>query len=172
MKVSVQSLALCAIGVCAANLALAEKAANIDVMTCTRADGTSFRDSVYAYTLDTGSSNPRYFSVYLAGNKFDPWAVEEYFGGGFTSCTTTGLGNSIVFNVKVVDVSSSGVGVDVDAGSLSEDAINQRYTLVTMSYTTLEIGSTSTPELPVSSKEDQKKALAAFKARGLVLPRR
>ncbi len=172
MKVSLQGLALCAIGVCAGNFALAaEKPANIDVMTCTRSDGSSFKDSVYAYSLDTGSSNPRYFSVYLASTKFDAWAVEEYFGAGFTSCTMTGLGNSIIFNVKVLDVGTSGVGVDVDAGSLSEDAINQRYTLVTMSYTTLEIGSSTTPELPVRSQADQAKALAAFKARGLALPR-
>lgn len=172
MNTSFRSLMFCLTSILASHAAIAaEKAAHLDVLTCQKSGGTKISDNVYAYTLGTGSGNPRYLTIYLAGDKFNAWAVEEYFGTGFLDCTSSGLPGITVSTLKVVDVSSAGVGVDVDAGSLSEDSINQRYTEVTLSYTMLTLASNSTPEIAVGSKEEQQKALAAFQARGLALPK-
>lgn len=78
-----------------------------------------------------------------------------------------------MFSIVIVNVSSSGAGANVDAGSTTENALEQRYTEVTLSYVGMDIGPLKkTQTKPLDSPEKQAQNLAAFRARGLALPGR
>jgi hypothetical protein len=171
LKKLAKALALSAMLLGLGEVAHAEKASHVDVLSCSpNTGGSALKVNVFAYDIDTGTGSPRYFSVYLTSSDFNALLSEEYFGRGYETCTFAGLSVQLG-GVTVVDVSNAGVGVDVDAGVLTEDGISQRYTEVILSYKLLAIDGSKTPTVAPASEEEQAKALAAFKARGLALPR-
>lgn len=171
MNIRVKGLLLSTVGVLLAGAGHAEAPQTIDSLTCTRSDGSTLKHNVYAYTIGSGHSSPRYVTIYFLGTVFSTYLIEEYFGSGFSSCTMAGIPGMIFSTVTVADVSSSGSGVDVNAGTLTEDGINQRYTEVTFAYRGLSINSSASTPQALDSKEEQAKSLAAFQARGLAIPK-
>ena len=147
-----------------------EKAVPVATLNCTN---PTLKANVYSYSFDTGQNTTRYFTVYMANSMFRTMEVQEYFGSGYAACTISTVASTTADNVTIEDVSSYGVGVDVDAGSLSEDAIGQQYTQVDFSYTFLSIGSASAvPKVPVTDEEKAKAAsFAAYKARIASMPK-
>jgi hypothetical protein len=160
-----------ALGILAVQEASAATPTAIDTLTCIRSvDGSTLKHSIYAFSVNTGKSNPRYFTAYFSDSELFTYTFEEIFGSGFKYCTFGKLPGTVLSNVTAIDVNTAGVGANVGALSVQENSVSQGYTEVTFQYTFLEISSTSMPAATASA-EDQAKALAAFQAKGLAMPK-
>ena len=169
----VKALVISTAGLFLAGTVYAETPTSITTLTCI---GGSYQnvtnEPVYAYALGTGETNPRYFTAYLNGTRFTEWLLDEYIGDSFSSCHFANSPNVIPSTIKIMDVTSVGVGSNVDAGSLSEDAIKQSFVEVDFSYGGLSISNNAVKSnVPVGTPEEQARAFQAFKARSLSLPR-
>ena len=166
-------LALSFFGLLAGSAAYAaEKPAAVTTLSCMASDGSAaLKETVYAYNFDTGLNDTRYFSAYVSGADFAKLALAEYFVSTYSYCFFANMSGMEPQSVTITDVTSSGVGVDVDAGDLSEDTIAQKYTEVIFSYTFLSILNAQVKEQPKGTPEQEKQALESFKARGLAIPK-
>jgi hypothetical protein len=172
MNTCSKGLLLSVFGLLAAQHASAGSPATVDTLTCIRnSDGSTLKHNVYAYTLGTGKTGPRYFTVYFANNLLFTYTYEEVFGSGFSRCAFGKLTEATMDTVTVVDVNAAGLGANVGALGVQGDSSSQGYTEVTFEYSFLSISGTGMPATPPGSPEEQAKALAAFKAKGLAIPK-
>ena len=167
----VKALALSTLTLLLSAVVQAEAPKTVATLTCTGGNAT-YKANVYSYNFDTGSSSTRYFSVYLPNSAFEQMERDEYFGSGWTDCNLSSNKGTYADNVQILDVDSVGAGMDVSGGGLSEDAINQQYTVVYFSYTFLSIGGNAVKPGKPSTPEEEAAAFAAFKAKTVLnMPR-
>ena len=172
----VSAMLLATVGSIAGQSADAAAPSAIDTLTCTRSDGTTLKHNVYAFTLNSGKSTTRYFTIYFLDTLLGTYTSEEIFGAGFSYCQLGRYPEDYFDNVTVLDVNTSGIGANVGigselgGGSSGIDTLKQAYTEVTFQYTFLVFGTQAITGLS-TTPEEQAKALAAFKAKGLALPK-
>jgi len=150
--------------------AAAEKPTPITSLKCTGHDGSSLNDAVYAYNFSsTTSPVALFFTVYLDGTKYKPLALEQFHGSGYSDCTLLDLD---ITEATITQVSTVGVGIDVDAGQLSEDSIKQSFTEVDFSAKSVNLAPDVTMKATPATPEEQAKAFQSYKARAFSLPKR
>jgi hypothetical protein len=174
MNTCSKGLLLSVFGLLAGQQATAGSPAPVDSLTCTRSDGSTLKHYVYAYTLDmpkAGSADFYFFTAYFSSSLLSTYLEEEFFESGFSSCAFEKVTGALLRVVTIVDVDAAGLGANVGALAVQGDSVSQTYTEVTFAATTLKVDDNTVPTAAPSSPEEQAKALAAFKAKGLAIPK-
>ncbi len=167
MKSTLKIFLLSALSLAICQQAFAATPHTVDTLTCTDAQGHIFQHPVYAFSLDSNATKPDYFLAYFSEAPFEDLMILSQ-GGTFTSCTFGKLPGTVIEYVTVLDVDTVAVGANVGTLSLQEDTSSQTYVEAVFSYDRITLGkSATTTSHELSSKEDQTKALAAFKAKGI-----
>jgi hypothetical protein len=140
----------------------------ITTLTCQGNDGGTLVIPAYAFTFDANATATRSFTVYTDASMLNPLIVDLYFSPTYASCVFSGNTGLILEQVTMVDVDSAGA-----AAGIQSPCGSQLYASATFTSTFLDINQNAvTPAMtkPQTAAE-QAQALAAFRARGLALPK-
>lgn len=142
--------------------------AQVTTLTCQTSGGATLTLPAYAFTFNANSTSTRYFTVYTDLAQLNPLIIDLYFTTTYESCTFSGNSGLLLEQVTMVDVDSAGA-----MGGIQSPTAPQSYASVTFTSTFIQISNNAvTPAMtkPQTAAE-QAQALAAFKARGLALPK-
>jgi hypothetical protein len=165
MRSFAKILALSTLGLSFNAVGHAQTPSPITTLNCQGSNGAPLTAAVYAYTLSVANHT---LTTYLNGTMFNQIADGLAKNGSeYTTCSLANTNFIVLGDATMVELATSGVGANVDAGSLSQNSTKQVFTQVDFTFTSINLaGSSANLKIPPIANQEQKKAYEQFKARG------